>query len=367
MKIICKKSELLENIQKIEGAVSVKTTLPVLNNFLIESIDKNLQLISTDLEITIKCQMSNINIIETGSITIPAKKFIDIVRELPDSDINIDVSDKNMITIKCEKIVYKIMGLPKSEFPPILEPKKEAIKLKINQAVLKNMIKKTVFSVSLDDTRKILTGILFIAEGKEIKMVGTDGHRLAFAKSSIVEGADNIKIIVPTKILNELTKFLKEDDKDVDILVLENQIIFKFDNLVLISRLIEGQYPSYEQIINKIFDKKIKLSVDQFAKAVKRVSLLAIDKTSAVKFKVTDSKVLVSATAIDVGEAEEEIAAEYKGEEILISFNAKYVLDVLKVIEKDEAEVQLRDTMSAGLIKCIDSDNYLYIIMPVRI
>ena len=367
MKISCNKSDLLDNLQKIEGAVGVKTTLPVLNNFLVETIDKKLHFTATDLELTIKCSVGeNINIIDPGAITIPAKKFIDIVRELPDSDIVIDVNEKNNITVKCDKIVYKIMGLPKSEYPPIMEQKKESVNLKINKAIFKEMIKKTIFAVSLDDTRKILTGVLVVVENNEMKMVGTDGHRLAFMKSPVGK-TENTKIIIPTKVLNELQKFLKEDEDDVEILVYENQITFKFDNLVITSRLIDGQYPSYEQIINRIFDKKVKVNTEILGKAVKRVSLLAIDKASAIKIKASEGKLLINATTADVGEAEEEVAADYKGEEMTIAFNAKYVADVLKVVGTEDVEIQLRDQMSAGLVKAPGNENYLYIIMPVRI
>ncbi|MFH1073755.1 MAG: DNA polymerase III subunit beta [Candidatus Firestonebacteria bacterium] len=366
MKISCRKAELLENLQKIEGAVGIKTTLPVLNNFLLETSENHLQLTATDLELTIECGVKNINIIDSGSITIPAKKFIDIIRELPDSDIVVDVNEKNNITIKCDKIIYKIMGLPKSEYPPIVDLKKEAINLKINKAILKEMIKKTIFSVSLDETRKVLTGVLLVVENNEMKMVGTDGHRLAFFKSASGKTA-NAKIIIPTKVLNEMQKFLKEDENDVDIAIYENKITFKFDNLVITSRLIDGQYPSYEQIINRVFDKKVKVNTEVLTKAVKRVSLLAVDKASAIKIKAFDEKLIINATAADVGEAEEEIAADYKGEEITIAFNAKYIADVLKVIGAEDVEIQLKDTMSAGLVKAPNAENYLYIIMPVRI
>ena len=366
MKIICKKSELLESIQKIEGAVSVKTTLPILNNFLFESSENSLQLTATDLEITIKGTMTGVNISKQGSITIPAKKFIDIIKEMPESDITIDIDEKNMINIKCDKINYKIMGLPKTEFPPLMEPKKEAVSLKLKQGMLKNMIRKTIFSVSIDEARKVLTGVYLIVEGKEIKMVGTDGHRLAFIKGEIPEAKAAVKIIVPTKVLNELNKFLGEDE-DVNISIYENQIIFKLNNLTIISRLIEGQYPSYEQIINKLFDKKIKVKTSEFLKAVRRVSILAIDKASAIKIKAADNKLVMSATAVDVGEAEEEIFADYKGEETIIAFNSKYVLDALKAADNEEIEMQLRDSSSAGLIKPLGDDSYLYIIMPVRI
>jgi DNA polymerase-3 subunit beta len=367
MKIVCKKEDILNNVQMIEGAVSTKTTLPVLNNFLMESVDKKLQLIATDLEITIKCLIKDINIIKQGAITIPARKFIDIIRELPDSEINIEVNEKNLITIKCDKITYKLMGLPKSEYPSILEPKKEIVSLKINQGLLKNMIKKTIFSVSTDETRKTLTGVLLSIEDNEIKMVGTDGHRLAFIKDNIGKEVKNIKIIIPTKILNELLKILKEDEKDIDVSISENQIIFKLDELVLISKLIEGQYPSYEQIVNKIFDKKIKVEKEIFSKAVKRVALLAIDKTNAIRLKASTNKLIINAITTDIGEAEEEVPVEYKGEEILIAFNAKYIMDVLKVIENNEIEINLLDPTSAGSIKPLNDKNYLYIIMPIRL
>jgi len=352
MKISCKKEELQEYIQKVEGAVSVKTTLPVLNNILIESINNKI----------------HVNITEGGAITIPARKFIEIVKELPsERDVNIKVDEKNHITINCGKINYKIMGLPKSEFPPVLEPKKESLNFKMKQGILKNLIKKTIFSVSTDETRKMLTGIYMIIEGAEIKLVGTDGHRLAFVKAGISKLEKSAKVIIPTKVLNEVLKTLNETD-EIEISVLENQIAFKVgSDLSITSRLIEGQYPSYEQIINKIFDKKVRVKSEELARAVKRVSLLAIDKASAVKLKAGDGKLVISATAVDVGEAEEEIAADYKGEEISIAFNSKYIIDVLKVADCEDTDLQLRDSASAGLIKPVKDENYMYIIMPVRI
>jgi DNA polymerase III subunit beta len=366
MKIVCKKDDLFYNIQRIEGAVSVKTTLPVLNNVLIECVNDKLNITATDLELTIKCQMSDVNIIEAGAITIPAKKFIDIVRELPPSDVNIKVDDKNVVMLTCNKIAYKIMGMPRSEFPPVLEQKKEALNIKLKQGVLRNLIRKTIFSVSTDETRKILTGVYLIVEGSEIKFVGTDGHRLAFIKEKSAKADKSLKIIVPTKVLNEVLK-IQDDEREVEIGILENQITFKIGGVVITSRLIEGQYPSYEQIVNKIFDKKIRIGTEEFLKAVKRVSLLAVDKSSAVKLKASDNKLLISATAADIGEAEEEIPAAYKGEEITIAFNSKYIQDVLKATEDSEVDMQLRDSSSAGLIKPANAENYLYIIMPVRI
>ena len=367
MKLSCKKEDLQENIVKVDGAVSVKTTLPVLNNILIEASGNELQLTSTDLELVIKCKMKEVNISEEGSITIPARKFIDIVKELPpEKDININVDEKNQITIKCSKINFRIMGLPKSEFPPVLEPKKDSLNFKIKQSVLRNMIKKVIFSVSSDETRKILTGVYMIIEGSEIKMVSTDGHRLAFIKGPITAVDKSAKVIVPTKVLNEISKSLNDSD-DIDVSVLENQIIFKRNDLIVTSRLIDGQYPSYEQIINKIFDKKVRVKTEEMYRAVKRVSLVAIDKTSAVKLKALDGSLVVSAQTVDVGDAEEEITADYKGEETSIAFNSRYVLDVLKVLEEEETDIQLRDSASAGLIKPVKDDSYIYIIMPVRI
>jgi DNA polymerase-3 subunit beta len=332
----------------------------------LESIGKTINLTATDLEMTIKCSISDIDVDEQGSITIPAKKFIDIIRELPNSEVKINIDEKNLINIRCDKISYKIMGLPKSDFPPIIEPKKEAIQLKLNQGMFKDMIKKTIFAVSPDESRKTLTGVYFILEEGNIKLVGTDGHRLAFIKNSIGKSDKTAKIIIPTKVLNELVKIMGEDN-DIEISILDNQIIFKLKDIVISSRLIEGQYASYEQIINRVFDKKVRVNRENLLKAVKRVSLLAVDKVNAVKIKTEESKLLMSATAIDIGEAEEEIDAEYKGEEAAIAFNSKYVMDVLKVLEKESVDIELKDSASAGLIKSVGEDNYLYILMPIRI
>lgn len=366
MNFICKKNEILYGVQTVINAVSSRNTLPILSNILFETNKNAIKLSATDLEVSIICKIPAMVSAE-GSITIPAKKIFDIIRELPDKDIALKVTENNLITITCEKSIFKINGLSKDEYPLLPKIKGED-GVNIPQASLQDMIKKVIFSVSTDETRYVLNGVLIFLENDKIRMVSTDGHRLSFFEQTLKTSTmQKINHIVPAKAFQELMKILSVEG-ELNIQLNENQIIFSTPSIILMSRLIEGQFPNYEQVIPKNSDKKIICNTEQFMSATRRVALMASDKSNSVKFAFGKDHILISANTPEVGEAQEEIEINYSGENLTVAYNAKYILDVMKNIGTSEFSLELTSNLNPGIFKPLN-DNILYlcVIMPMRL
>ncbi len=364
MKIKTSKGPLLKAIQTLQNVVSVKATLPILSNFLIETQKGKVHMAATDLDVGISLTFPPTTIDEEGSITVPSKRFVDIVRDLPDGEINITVRKNNSISIESQKCFFKIMGLPKEEFPKL--PKlheKESITL--NQQLLKNMLNLTSFAVSHDETRYILNGVLFVAKGKNIRFVATDGRRLALIEKEfeLPQGFEK-KVIIPIKAIQELTRGLG-DEGVVKIIFGENQISFQFDNIVLISRLIEGEFPDYEQVIPKEGKGRINIDREKFLWAAKRVAILTSPDSQSIKLDLFKDKLIFSKNSPDMGEAKEEIDIEHKGQEFSVGFNPQYLIDVLKNIKDQDISLELTGPESPGIIRA--AQNYIYIILPMQL
>jgi len=366
MKFLCKRSDLSHGVQTVLNAVSTRNTLPILANILFEAEDNTLRLTTTDLEVSIKCQIPA-EVLDSGSITIPAKRLSEIVRELPDSDITVSVNDNSLVTLVCEKSIFKINGLPKDDYPVLPKVKNEK-GFNLAKRSLQDMIKKTIFSVSTDETRYVLNGVLFTVEDDVMRMVSTDGHRLALIRQKLEKSpTQKFNYIVPAKALQELNKIL-DDEGEINIQLNENQIIFSNDEVVLMSRLIDGQFPNYNQVIPKQSDKTITCDTNLLLSATRRVSLMASDKSSSVKYTISNNKLVITANTPEVGEAQEEMDIAYTGENISVAFNAKYVLDVLKNIGTDACVIELTTSLNPGVFKPHNEEqNYLCIVMPMRI
>lgn len=373
MKLICSKDELLKNTQIAQLAISTKTNLPILTNLLVKTEKDKIKMAATDLEIGIKCYVKG-EIIEKGSITIPAKKFIDIIRELPENEIEINVKD-SQINITSGKAKFSIQGIPAEEFPVLPDFTKEKY-IEIETSLLKEMIQKTSFAVSRDETRYVLNGIYMVVENKKIKMVATDGRRLSFISKEIIDSIHKnekgkIEIIIPSKALNELNHLLSTitdgKDKKIKIAINENQIVFKVDETVLISRLIEGNFPNYEQVIPQSNKFKIKIDTQELFKSTKRVSILTSEKSNSVRYMLDKDKLKILANTIGVGKAEDELNIDYKNEQIEIAYNPHYVMDVLKNIDTKEIYLELNEPLSPGVIKPAEDKDYLCVIMPMKI
>ncbi|HNV86669.1 MAG TPA: DNA polymerase III subunit beta [Candidatus Omnitrophota bacterium] len=364
MKLRVEKESFLKAIGSISGAVSQRSTMQILSNILIETVGKGqVRLTGTDLELGIVCTTST-EVLEEGSITIPAKKIHDIIKELPQGAFELVVAKNNTVTIKNEKSYFKLVGLPKDDFPKLPEPQKES-SLEIEQKQLKECLNLTNFAVSHDETRYVLNGVLCLVEGKAMKIVATDGRRLAYVKKEL-PGAGNFKMeaIIPTKTVQELGKILGEQGT-VKITPVGNQIIFSVGEIQLISRLIEGHFPNYEQVIPKEEKVTAKLDCQKFLSAVRRASLLTSPEAQAVKLDVTKNKLLISSRSPNLGESREEVDSEVKGDDIVIGFNPSYLIDVLRNIGVETVEVSFSNPDKPAVMR--GKEGYLCVIMPMQL
>ena len=364
MKFNTTKDVLLKGIQGVQTAISAKSSLPILSNILIEATNEHIILTTTDLDIGMVSKLQ-IKPSVVGAITIPAKKFSDIIKELPDGEaISISVKKNNMVNIECEKSAFKIMGLPKEEFPQLPEFKdKESITLQ--QAKLKKMLNMTIFAVSRDEARYVLNGVLFVIKPTYIRLVATDGRRLAMVEEKMqLPKTLERKFIVPTKAINELGKILNEEG-EVKIFFSENQIFCEVGQTRLISRLIEGEFPNYEQVIPKETKDKLGVSRDKFLAAVKRVALFTNADSMAVKIELSKDKMVVSKSAPYLGEARVELDADYKGKEMAIGFNPDYLADLLKNTDQETISFELSDPDKPGAVRI--GSEYVYVVLPMQL
>ncbi len=364
MKIKTNKEDLLKATQIAQNVINERNTLPILSNILIETIKHNLRLIATDLDIGIS-YIFPVDIIEEGAITIPAKRFFNIIKELPDSGITITAKKNNLITIECEKCFFKIMGIPKEEFPKMPEFK-NTDNLTLPQKQLKEMLNLTSFAASHDETRYILNGVYFVVKPQNMTLVATDGRRLAMVKAGIVNpSAIDKNIIVPSKAVQELSHNLK-DEGEVKIIFADNQIMFEFDNVTIISRLIEGEFPNYEQVVPKESKERLKLDREQFLWATRRASVLTTADSQSIKIDLFKNKMVVSKNTPDLGEAREELDIDYNGQEFSIGFNPGYLTDVLKNLNSPQVSFELTDSEKPGVIRSSEG-NYVYIVLPMQL
>ncbi|MBU1912412.1 MAG: DNA polymerase III subunit beta [Candidatus Omnitrophica bacterium] len=362
MKIKILKQAFLKNIQHVQNIISSKNSLPILLNILIEAEKNKVVLTTTDLDIGISSVLET-EVEEEGAITIPAKRFNDIIKELPDEDISISTMKNNSMVIKCSKCFFKIIGLPKEEFPKLPEFKDEPSVI-IKQGVLKNMIAMTHFSMSHDETRYALNGALFLFKGKKLAIVTTDGKRLSLVKKDIEKDGLNKAIIVPSKTIYELNRILS-DEGDVKIVFSENQVKFDLKNITIISRLIEGDFPNYEQVVPKELQEKIIIQRGLFLDGIKRAALLTTQDSQSVKFEILKNKIVVSKSSPNIGEVREEMDAVYKGHEITVGFNPGYIMDALRVIPQDEIALEVFGPDKPAVIRI--EDWFLYLALPMQL
>ncbi|MFH1208529.1 MAG: DNA polymerase III subunit beta [Candidatus Omnitrophota bacterium] len=365
MEIKVQKSELLKKITLgVSIAASKPSTLPILNNFLLETQkDGKLKIVATDMEVGISTLLP-VEVLREGSVTVPARKFFDIIKELPEGNVEISVTKNNTINIKAGKSSFKILGLDKEEYPKLPEFVLEGA-IEVEQAVIKESLLLTSFAISHDETRYVLNGVLLCIQGNQIRFVATDGRRLAFYKKETKQkSGKNVEMIIPSKTIHELLKLLGWENT-VKIVCAQNKVIFCFEDTYLTSSLIEGNFPNYDQVIPKEEKTQVQANREEFLQAVRRASLLTSPEAPALKFDFIKSKIIVSAKTPNMGEAKEELAADFKGEEITIGFNPGYFLDVLKNLSDENISISLTSPDKPGLIR--GREGYLYVIMPMQL
>lgn len=358
------KEDLNNALSITVGGINPRATLPILGNILVETVGQDLvTFTSTDLEIGLCTKVKSRNVTE-GSITVPARKFLDVIRELPSGEVLVTVNKNNAVNIKTGKTYCKLMGLGKEDFPKLPEFNlNDAVE--IDQSIVKECLALTSFAISHDEARYVLNGVLIKASDKKIRFIATDGRRLAYVEKELSKPVKkSFEVIVPVKAVHELGKILKEDGV-IKIVELQNQILFHLDSTYVITRLIEGRFPNYEQVIPKEESTIGAVDRQTFLSAVKRASLFTTQDAQAVKLDFMNGKVLVSAHSANLGEVKEELDASVNGDSISIGFNPHYLIDVLKIMEEAEVKISMSKSDKPGLIR--GKDNYMYVIMPMQI
>ena len=368
MKFSVPKSRLSGYLQYVLQVVPSKSTLPILTNVLIEALEDKVKLSATDLDISISTSVDCI-VTKKGSISMPARILFEIIKELPESEVVFETSGTR-VEIKIPNGSYRIGTVAAEDFPklPAVNTKKE---IKISGTDLVRMIRKTTFACSDDETRPALNGVLWQTKGDKMQMVATDGHRLAkFAVENPKLKGLYEDVIVPPKVLDIITKLLPSESGELGIIFGENNIIFDMGDIILSSRLIEGPYPNFDQVIPLDSDKKMTVSKNDLASAVRRVSILSNALTHQVKFSLKENTLTLSTANADMaGEGQEELECDYVGEEIELGYNATYIADVLGKIDGDEVVFELSTPVAAALAYSpeVPKEDFLCLVMPLRL
>ncbi len=363
MKFRISKEAFLDGLQKVQHVVSSRTTLPILSNVLMVAKEGRIQFTTTDLDVGITGSVEA-QIDKEGATTLPAKRLVSIVRELPASEVEVSVDSKNHASIRCGPSFFKIIGLSEAEFPPLpnFQGSKE---FRIPQQVLRDGLRKTSYAISSDETRYVLNGIFASFRDGKMTLVATDGRRLAMVDSDLEFPASHeTDVIIPTKAVQELQRLLGETG-DVIVKLTDNQISFAIGDNLLASKLIEGNYPNYRQVIPGDALERVIIAREALLDTVKRVSLLASDKSNSVKLVFSENQIEVTANSPDVGEAQEVMDVIYQGKPMQIAFNPEFLQAPLRNLETNDVYLDLIDEMSPGVLRI--EGTFLYVLMPMRV
>jgi DNA polymerase-3 subunit beta len=368
MKFSLPKSKLNASLQSILQVVPTKSTLPILTNILVEALEGKLKLSATDLDISITATVE-CNVVKKGSVALPARILFEIIRELPEAEVSFEAVGTR-VEMKIPNGAYKIAAISPEDFPklPAVNTKKE---IRIEGADLVRMVRKTTFACSTDETRPALNGVLWQTKGDKMQMVATDGHRLAkMAVANTKLKGMNEDVIIPPKVLNLIPKFLDSGQGDVGIIFGDNNIIFNLGDVVLTSRLIEGPYPNFEQVIPTSSDKKLTVSKEDLAAAVRRVSILSNALTHQVRFSLRKGSLTLATSNADVGgEGREVLDCDFQGEPLELGYNATYITDILSRTDSAEVIFELSTPVAAGVVFSpeVPKEDFLCLVMPLRL
>ena len=370
MDFIVSKQSLQRELSFVQGVVEKKNTIPVLSNILIESLGENaIRITGTDLDVTIRCD-TEAEIKTAGAICVQARKLFEIVRLLPDAPIMFTKEDNDWVTVKCDRAKYKLVGVAKDAFPEV--PSTKSAPTKISAAVLKTLIDRTIFAITQEESRYTLSGAKFILDEAGAKMVTTDGHRLAYVerKRTAEDGvSDSIDTLIPRKTLAELTKLTADHDGDISLGMDENNIYFEVGSRLLISRMLYGQFPNYEMVMPKNNDKAVQFDSALLNLAIKRVALMADDRSHAIRFHLEPNQLVITSQNAEEGEAAETVPSDYNGENTDIGFNAQYLQDFLNVIGEGNVAFEFKDGNSQAQLRPAEGGeyDYKYVVMPMRL
>ena len=370
------RKDLFEGLQTVGKAVATRSSLPILTHVRIAAKDGKVSMMATDLEMWMEHTLPGIGITEDGAATAPARNFTELLAAMPDADVSLTVEDEtNTLHLRCLKANYKLLGLSADEFP-LLPQVKEDSRFVMDRETLRDAIKQTIFATSGDETRAILTGVLVVFQGDSLKLVATDTHRLAVRDCPVKEGTGSASAIVPSRAMHEVLRIVGNEPGDVVVTLSGNQIQFQIEDekgskTTLISRLIDGQFPNYERVIPAQATKTLTLAREPLAAAIKRASIVARDSASRVVLRTTEDgdRLTITAESGSVGNAYEEVEVARTGDDtpVEIAFNAKYLADVLNVLDTEGLHIELTEPLRPGVIRPTDISDYLCVLMPMQV
>ena len=374
MKIKIARDELLTGLQRVQGIVEKRNTMPVLSNILLETKQDGIELVATDLEIGVRGHYKA-DVQQAGSVSLSARKLYELLKEVADGEITLTTQENNWVQIQAGRSQFKIVGIAASEFPALPTIEREG-RVAIPGSGLASLIRKTLFAVGDNDARYILNGLLITLHSSDkkvtMKLVGTDGHRLAVAESDLTQSAGTdlpkeIKAIIPRKAAQEIRRLLEEEEGEPLLGFTKNLVTFQKSGLFLTSRVMEGTYPNYQQVIPKESAKKAAIERTALESALRRVAVLSKDKTNAVKVILQNGSITLHTSSPDVGEATEDLPAQYRGESLTTGFNARYLLDALAVMDGDTVNLEISSPLSPCVLKSDGDPGFLCVVMPMKI
>ena len=369
MKFVCYKDTIIKALNSVVKGVASKTTMPILEGILIQTNEGEIKLTTYDLEIGIEYTMK-CDIIEHGSIVVNATMFTEIIRKLPDTEINISVNENNLLTIECEGALYKLATMNPDEFPELPQIEIEN-SIDIEQGALKNMIRKTIFAVSSDENRPIFSGCLFEIKDNKLNVVAIDGFRLALRNINLPVPVNDFKAVIPAKTLNEVIKIISDSFESVKIGVAKNQALFEMENCKIVTRILDGEFLNYNSVIPTEWQTRVRVNRNDLQNSFERISLISSssiekEKKYPVKVTVDLGKMIISCTN-QTGDAKEEVYISTEGKYLEAGFNPKYFLDCLKAIDDEEIYVEFGSNISPCLVKSVENSDYVYMILPIRL
>ena len=375
MEFTIEKSDLLKELNLVQGVVEKKNTIPILSNLLVESAGSDrISILGTDLDVSLRTGAAA-SVASDGAMVVSARKLFDIVRSLPDAPIHFTQESNDWVTIECERSKFKVVGQAREHFPAV--PEWTGAHSVLPSDVLRTMINRTIFAITQEESRYTLNGAFFRMLGSDVRMVATDGHRLAYVERTGVPTAagneppstEEVKALIPKKTLSELLRLAAEHDDLVEFAKDENHLFFRFGGRVLVSRMLSGQFPNYELVMPKDNDREVKVEGSIFQSAIRRVALMADERSHAIKFNFGPEKLDITSQSSEIGEAKETLQTDYSGPDVSIGFNAQYLSDFLNVAGDGTVRFEFKDGQSQAQLRPGDGDDYdyRYVIMPMRL
>ena len=369
MKIICDREKLLKAINAVVRGVPTRTTMPVLEGIYMQTNNNQLKLTTYDLELGIEYVIDS-TIEEEGNTVVNATMFSEIIRKLPDTEIDIELNEKNLLVIECEGSLYKLATMNPTEFPELPQINIEN-SIEIEQNALKDMIRKTIFAVSTEENRPIFTGCLFEITNNKLNLVAVDGFRLAWKSRFLQTKINDFTAVIPGRTLNEINKIILDSFDTIKIGVAKNQALFEMENCKIVTRLLDGEFLNYSSVIPENWETRIRVNKDVIQNCFERISLISSssiekEKKYPVKVMIDIGKVTISCTN-QTGDAKEEIYVSTEGKNLEAGFNPKYFLDALRAIDDEEVFIDFGTSISPCIIRPVDEGDYIYMILPIRL